>query len=230
MAEHSEMSGDEHGPRSSGGGGNGVGSELYLDTMAEVRGRESPLRAIGFVAVFAVIALVIGAAYWWWVQGTNKITALVKEARELQKADDFVALNKAQQKFDEAMAVRSDPRAVAGLAYVYTSLWGLYGVEDKKADAEKYVKLAVEADVPNGDRFSSEAYLKIFNGQPEEAKTMMVKVMDRGAQQDPKMLHAIGLALVLQGKTRDGREILQKSIDLSAGGARPSVAMAETFL
>jgi len=230
MAEHAGMSGDEHEPKSSGSGGNGVGSESYLDAMAEVKGQESPSRAIAFVAIFAVAAIAIGGGYWWWVQGTNKITALVKEARELQKADDFVALNKARQKFEEAMAVRADPRATAGMAYVNTSLWGLYGVQGKKADAEKYVKLASDANVPNGDRFSSEAYLKIWSGRAEEARVQVLKVLESGAQQDPKMLHAIGLSLVLQGKTREGREVLQKSIDLSAGGPRPSVAMAETFL
>lgn len=230
MSEHAEMSGDEREPQSSGSGGNGVGSESYLDSVAELKGHESPIRAIGFVGIFLVAALAIGGGYWWWVQGTNKITALVKEARELQKSDDFVALNKARAKFDEAIAVRADPRATAGLAYVYTSLWGLYGVQDMKANAEKYVKLASDANVPNGDRFSSAAYLKIWNGQPEEARVQLLKVLDSGAQQDPKMLHAIGLSLVLQGKTREGREVLQKSIDLSAGGSRPSVAMAETFL
>ncbi|MFH1808466.1 MAG: tetratricopeptide repeat protein [Pseudomonadota bacterium] len=197
------------------------------------KGRESPFRAVLHVAIVLVLCVVGAAIYWSYVQDSKKITELVKEARDLQKADDYASLLKARAKFMDAIAIREDARAIGGVAAVDTSLLELHGIEkagdiDVKAEAQKYTALATELDVPTGDRFAAEAYLMIYQGKPDEAEKYLRGVLERGAA-DPRLLDAVGLALMVQGKTRDAREAFRKAIDLSAGAPRYAAAMGDAY-
>ena len=97
-----------------------------------------------------------------------------------------------------------------------------------KTEAEQYSARANALDIANGDRFAAEGYLKIFSGKPADAEKYLRSVLERGAA-DPKILDAVGTALMVQGKTRDAREAFRKAIDLSAGAARFSASMADAY-
>lgn len=196
-------------------------------------GRESPLRAIVHIAIITAICGAAGVWYWGYVQNSNKITELVKEARDLQKADDFSSLQKSRERYVSALTIRNDNRAVAGLAMTAASLWGLHGLNkvgdvDLKAEAEKYVKMAQEADIPNGDRFAAAGYMDIFSGNPQKAEADLRAVLNKGAA-SPKVLDAVGVALMMQGKTREARTAFRKAIDMSAGASRYSAAMGDAY-
>ena len=196
-------------------------------------GRESPLKALLHIIIITILCIGAGALYWGYVQNSNKITELVTQARDLQKADDFVSLKKARERYVDALAIREDNRAISGLAMNDASLWGLHGLKkigaaDLKSEAEKYVKIATERDIPNGDRFAAAGYLDIFSGNPQKAEKDLRAVLARGAA-SPKVLDAVGQALVVQGKTREARDAFRKAIDMSAGASRYSSAMGDAY-
>ena len=175
MAEHSDSSTSDRENQD-----DGILGERY-SAGADLRtsGRESPLKAVLHVTIVLVLCSIAAAMYWSRVQDTKKISELIKQARDLQKADDFASLQKARTKFAEALAIREDNRAVAGLAMVAASLWGLHGLEDMKAEAEKYSARANELDIPNGDRCAAEGYLKVFGGQPEKGEQYLRSILDQ---------------------------------------------------
>lgn len=177
--------------------------------------------------VFIVTALLAGGTYLYYTNVTTKqaVNALVVEASQDLEKDDIPALQRAEDKFKEALNLKaSSADALAGMAEVafYKSQHGF----NTKGEAEDYLRKA-QAEAPDKPGvLAVKAYLQIVNGQASQAASELKALLEAGSYH-PKLAHAYGWAALEEGRYDEAARAVRQAIDTRFSAVRFSNTMAE---
>jgi tetratricopeptide (TPR) repeat protein len=200
------------------------------------RNQKKESGAAAIVQVILVAGLVAGGVFGWWkFSGEKKRVAdLAVAAKQKTEADDHVALLEALRLFDEidssGAKQMADDGILVSLAEINAQLYQAYGVAEAKTRAEKYVSVAKERDLKKAERYAAEAYLMLGDGQGPAAENMLTDiVVNRGARH-AKLLHAMAVAKLAQGKAKDAVATSLEGQKLSTQLVRLPIAEGDAFL
>lgn len=177
--------------------------------------------------VVIVTGLLAGGTYLYYSNVTTKqaVNALVVEATQDLEKDDIPALNRAEEKFKEALNLKSSSAdALAGMAEVafYKSQHGF----NTKAEAEDYLRKA-QAEAPDKPGvLAVKAYLQIVSGQASQAASELKAMLEAG-NYHPKLAHAYGWAALEEGRYDEAARAVRQAIDTRFSAVRFSNTMAE---
>jgi hypothetical protein len=196
--------------------------------------RESGLAAL--IQVLVVAGIVGGAVFGWWKVSTEKkrIAELAVSAKQATEGDDSPSLLKAQKLFDDidpsGTTQEADPSILAAMAELQSQLYFTYGVAEAKARAERYVARARELDLKKAERYAAEAYLLLGDGRAAEAEAMLTDLVNNRGARHAKLLHALAVAKLVQGKAKDAVVAAQEGQKLSTLLVRLPIAEGDAFL
>jgi tetratricopeptide (TPR) repeat protein len=196
--------------------------------------RESGLSAL--IQIIVVGAVVGGAVFGWWKYAGEKkrIAELAVTAKQATEGDDSMSLLKAQKLFDEIDASgktqEADPSILCTMAELQAQLYFTYGIADAKTRAEKYVGMAKDRDLKKAERYAAEAYLMLGDGRAAEAESMLNDLINNRGARHAKLLHAMAVAKLVQGKAKDAVVAAQEGEKLSTQLVRLPIAEGDAFL
>lgn len=186
--------------------------------------------AVGALVRIVLAAAVLGGVYFaysGYVGNSKRIKELSKSAFDLTLQDNPTAYAEAAAKLDEALQIRgSDPFAVSARAEIDALLWLEHGL-DRRADAEAAVARATAVGANIEHRFSAEALALIAAGQLNDAETMLVGVIEKGAA-TAKVVAALGHVHRLQGKLEMAKADFKQSSDREWRSPRFATLHGET--
>jgi tetratricopeptide (TPR) repeat protein len=196
--------------------------------------RESGVSAL--IQVVLVAAVVGGAVFGWWKFAGEKkrIADLAVTAKQATEGDDSMSLLKAQKLFDDIDASgatqEKDPSILSTMAELQAQLYFTYGVADAKARAEKYVAMAKDRDLKKAERYAAEAYLMLGDNRAAEAEAMLTDLVNNRGARHAKLLHALAVAKLVQGKAKDAVVAAQEGQKLSTLLVRLPITEGDAYL
>lgn len=194
--------------------------------------RESPVSAI--VQIVLAIGIAVGGLYWYWghVEKQKEVAKLHKEAKEAQKADDAPALLEAKKKYEEipqyGVKLEDDDDILVAMAELTAQLYQAYGMAEMRSEAQRYVSLAKERDVRKAERYAAEAYLLLGDGDPVGAENVIKQLTDKGIRH-AKILHAMSVAKLAQGRAREAQTAAEEGQKLSTTLVRLPIAHGDAL-
>ncbi|MBM4283142.1 MAG: hypothetical protein FJ137_21130 [Deltaproteobacteria bacterium] len=196
--------------------------------------RESGAAAL--LQVLVVGLVVIGAVFGWWKTSSEKkrVAELAVNAKQATEGDDSPSLLMAQKLFDEidltGATQEADPSILSAMAELQAQLYFTYGITEAKARAEKYVGMAKERDLKKAERYAAEAYLMLGDGRAAEAEAFLTDLVNNRGARHAKLLHALAVAKLVQGKARDAVVAAQEGQKLSTQLVRLPITEGDAFL
>jgi tetratricopeptide (TPR) repeat protein len=192
--------------------------------------------ASAFVQIAVVTGLVGAAVFGWWKVSSERerVAKLAIEAKEATAGDDAPALLKAKGLFaqidpDESKLV-ADEAILASLAELEAQLFQAYGVQASRERAQRLVGLAKDRDVKKAERYAAEAYLLLGEGRANEAETMLMDIINNRGARHAKLLHALAIAKLQQGKAKEAVVAAQEGQKLSTQLVRLPIAEGDAFM
>jgi tetratricopeptide (TPR) repeat protein len=197
--------------------------------------RESGASAL--VQIVVVTALVGGGVFGWSkISGEKqRVAELAVKAKEATGGDDAPALLKARGLFLEIAPgnvekVIEDDAILAAMAEIEAQLFFAYGDASAKAAAQSYVGKARERDLKKAERYAAEAYLLLGEGKANEAEAMLMDIVNNRGARHAKLLHALAVAKLQQGKAKDAVVAAQEGQKLSTQLARLPITEGDAYL
>ncbi|MFZ9888609.1 MAG: hypothetical protein ACO3JL_14010, partial [Myxococcota bacterium] len=109
-------------------------------------------------------------------------------------------------------------------------LYQAYGMQDLRADAQKWVNLAKAADLRKAERYAAEAYLMMGDGDAVGAEAMLRDLTDKKGVRDGKILHALSVANLELGKYKEAQAAAEAGMKLNVGLVRLPIAHGDSLL
>lgn len=196
--------------------------------------RESGASAL--VQILVVAGLVGGGVFGWSkISGEKKrVAELAVKAKEATGGDDAPALLKAKALFLEidpnVDKVIEDDAILAAMAEIEAQLYFAYGVADAKDAANRYVGKARERDLKKAERYAAEAYLMLGDGKANEAEALLMDIVNNRGARHAKLLHALAVAKLQQGKAKEAVVAAQEGQKLSTQLARLPIAEGDSYM
>lgn len=195
--------------------------------------RESGASAI--VQIVVVAGLVGGAVFGWsrFSGEKERVAKLAVAAKEATAGDDAPALLKAKDLFSQIgneEDVIKDETILASLAELEAQLFQSYGVVSAKERAQRFVGMAKEQDVKKAERYAAEAYLMLGEGRANEAETMLMDIINNRGARHAKLLHALAVAKLQQGKAKEAVAAAQEGQKLNTQLVRLPIAEGDAFM
>jgi predicted Zn-dependent protease len=187
------------------------------------------------IQVVIVGALVAGGVFFWSkTKGEDKrIMELAVAAKEKTAGDDAPALLEAKTKLaaiPEA-ELKKNNQILATAAELEAQLFQAYGVADARVKAEQYVQILKERNVRSAERYAAEAYLLLGDGKADEAEALLMDLMNnKGAARHAKLMHALSVAKLGQGKAKEAVVAAQEGQKLSTQLVRLPIAEGDALL
>lgn len=194
--------------------------------------RESPVSAI--IQIVIAIALAAGGLYWYWghTEKQKAVAELEKKAKEAQRADDAPALLEAKKLYEQipeyGVKLEDDEGILVAMAELTAQLYQAYGMAEMRSEAQRYVAAAKERDVHKAERYAAEAYLLLGDGDPVGAENVIKALTDKGIRH-PKLLHALSVAKLAQGRAREAQKAAEEGQKLSTGLVRLPIAHGDAL-
>ncbi len=195
--------------------------------------RESGVAAL--LQVILVSGLVVAAVFGWWKFAGEKkrVADLAVAAKQKTEADDHIALLAAEKLFGEIGGddkLVKDDGILVSLAEIHAQLYQAYGVADSKPKAERYIGIARDRDLKKAERYAAEAYLMLGDGRAAEAEAMLTDIVVTKGARHAKLLHALAVAKLSQGKAKDAVTTAVEGQKLSTQLVRLPIAEGDAFL
>jgi tetratricopeptide (TPR) repeat protein len=195
--------------------------------------RESGASAL--VQILVVAGLVGGAVFAWAkVSGEKKrVAELAVQAKEATGGDDAAALLKAKglfAKIGPEAEIIEDDAILAALAEIEAQLFFAYGVAESKDAAQRLVGKARDRDLKKAERYAAEAYLMLGEGRANEAEAMLMDIINNRGARHAKLLHALAVAKLQQGKAKEAVVAAQEGQKLSTQLARLPITEGDAFM
>ncbi len=186
---------------------------------------------IQVVVVAAVVAG--GVLIYAKSQGAQKeILDLAVKAKEKTAGDDAPQLLEAKAE----LAKIGEDKIIANNAILSTAaeleaqLFQTYGVAEAKAKAQQYVSLLKEREVRTAERYAAEAYLLLGEGKTNEAEGMLMDLVNDKGVRHAKLMHALSVAKLAQGKAKEAVVAAQEGQKLSTSLVRLPIAEGDALL
>lgn len=196
--------------------------------------RESPLAAL--LQIVVALAAAGGLLFWYYgnVQTKKAVAELRTKALEAARGDDAPALFAAKKLFEEipqhGVQIEDDERALILMAELTAQLYQAYGVQEMRVEAQKWVNLAKSRDIQKAERYAAEAYLMIGDGDLAGAEAMLRDLTDKQGVRDGKILHALSVALLENGKYKEAQAAAEAGMKLNVSLARLPIAHGDALL
>lgn len=196
--------------------------------------RESPISAL--LQILVAVAAAGGLLFWYYgnVQKKKAVADLRTQANEAARGDDAPALLAAMRLFEEipqhGVAIEDDERALVQMAELTAQLYQAYGLQEMRAEAQKWVNLAKSRDVQKAERYAAEAYLMIGDGDLAGAEAMLRDLTDKKGVRDGKILHALSVALLENGKYKEAQAAAEAGMKLNVSLVRLPIAHGDSLL
>jgi len=194
--------------------------------------RESAASAVVQVAVALIV---VGVAVFFYARAATEkehVATRAKQAMEAALGDDAFALLKAKALYAEAgdeLRLAKNDTVLANMAELEAQLVQSYGIAAERPHADRLLALAKDRDVKKAERYAAEAYLLIADGKPVEAEKVITALTDRGVRH-PKVLHALSVAKLAQGKAKEAQVAAEEGMKLSSQLARLPIAQGDALL
>lgn len=193
--------------------------------------RETGVSAL--VQVVVVSALVAGGVflYWKFQSEEKRIMDLAVSAKELTGGDDAPALLKAKKKLAEIPEdrVEKNDAILSTAAELESQLYQAYGVKESKERAQRFVDELKEREVNTAERYAAEAYLLLGDGRANEAEAMLMDLVNNRGARHAKLLHALSIAKLQQGKGKEAVVAAQEGQKLSTQLVRLPIAEGDAL-
>jgi tetratricopeptide (TPR) repeat protein len=195
--------------------------------------RESGASAL--VQILVVAGLVGGGVFGWakFSGEKKRVADLAVKAKEATEGDDAPALLKARQLFSEIGSeekLLEDDAILASLAELESQLFFAYGMPEAKEVAQRYVGKAKDRDLKKAERYAAEAYLLLGEGRSAEAETMLMDIINNRGARHAKLLHALAVAKLAQGKAKEAVAAAVEGQKLSTQLVRLPIAEGDAFM
>lgn len=196
--------------------------------------RESPIAAI--LQILVAVAAAGGLLFWYYgnVEKKKAVADLRTKANEAARGDDAPALLAAMKFFEEipqhGVTIEGDEKALAQMAELTAQLYQAYGLQEMRAEAQKWVNLAKQADVRKAERYAAEAYLLIGDGDALGAEAMLRDLTDKKGVRDGKILHALSVANLELGKYKEAQAAAEAGMKLNVSLVRLPIAHGDALL
>jgi tetratricopeptide (TPR) repeat protein len=186
------------------------------------------------VQVIVVSALVAGTVFVYAKrQGAEKeILDLAVRAKEKTAGDDAPALLAAKAelaKIGEDKILRNNA-ILSTAAELEAQLFQTYGVADARAKAQQYVGTLKDREVRTAERYAAEAYLMLGEGKTNEAEALLMDLVNDKGVRHAKLLHALSIAKLAQGKAKEAVVAAQEGQKLSTQLVRLPIAEGDALL
>lgn len=234
MAQQSAKTTGDSGKKAAKARPNGNERSANADELLEAIAAEQyeppkPLSTIGrFLRdIIIVTALLAGGIYFYkgYVDTKEQVAKLAQKAADLLEKDDLPALTKAEEHYKAILALKpKHPIALAGIAETYFHL-DRHGL-NKLGEAESYLRKAEAVDARSPERYATSAYIKIKKGQAAAAESEMQTLLGQDVY-SPKLAHALGWAMMDQGKFTRANQVLRQSIETDFNAVRFALTLAE---
>jgi tetratricopeptide (TPR) repeat protein len=194
--------------------------------------RESGASAL--IQIVLVAALVGGAVFAWSkISGEKERVALLAvKAKEATEGDDAPALLKAKALFAEIgpeEKLIEDDAILAALAEIESQLFFAYGVAESKDAAQRFVSKARDRDLKKAERYAAEAYVQLGENRATEAEAMLLDIINNRGARHAKLLHALAVAKLAQGKAKEAVAAAQEGQKLSTQLARLPITEGDAY-
>jgi tetratricopeptide (TPR) repeat protein len=157
-----------------------------------------------------IAAVIFGGILAWYYRHTKiqvEVNHIAKKAKDLMEKDSPQDFLESEKEFKKALEL--DPKmaySLSALAQMNTLLWGQYGIADRKAAAEDYLKQADALDPHFQERYAARSYLQLYSGHPEQAVASAQAILDRNAKGAAQILDALGRSQRKMGKLDEARK------------------------
>jgi len=193
--------------------------------------------SFGGTLIFLVVAVAIaGGALFFYAKrvGVDKrIDSIKTKAAELKRADDVEGLLAARAEYkkvvDEGRTIEKDERILTNMADIDARLYQAYGMNDMRASAKKYVDIAKKMNSKKPARYAAEAYLLIGDGDPVGAEAVITTLTEKGVR-EPRILHALSVAKLAQGKSKEAQNAAVEGQKLSTSLVRLPIAEGDALV
>lgn len=187
-----------------------------------------------FIRDVLIVAVVLAAGFgFYWKRQKDAVQAnkIAKEAKDLILLDNPKDLYAAEKKLQEVLGiVSSHGYALSALAELNAMLAYEHKVDARKAEAEKYVALAMEEDAHLAEQYSAKALSDIGAGKAVDAAAyIQTELLDKNAGA-PRVFNAFGKAMKRQGKLDVARRSLKGAQDSDWRNPRFAADLAENYL
>lgn len=214
--------------------GNGAGRHTSPDELLDALANEAsqpakPGSSLGRALrdVVIVAALLGGGTYLYYNHVTlkEKVTKLAVDAADKMEKDDLASLKEAEAKYQEILAVDSDNAVgLAGLAETYFHQYR-HGLDTRK-QSEDYLAKAVAEGSESPERYATQAYLDITAGRADNVVRELTAMFEKDVYH-PKLAHAIGWAMLEQGKYIEANRYIRTALDTDFNAIRFLLSLAE---
>ena len=196
-------------------------------------------RDSGVSAIVQIVgaAVVVGAAVFGWAKFSGekeRVAKLAVAAKEATAGDDAPSLLKAKKLFSEISEneddVIKDESILAALAELEAQLFQGYGVAAAKDRAQRFVGLAKERDIKKAERYAAEAYLMLGEGRANEAEAMLMDIINNRGARHAKLLHALAVAKLQQGKAKEAVVAAQEGQKLNTQLVRLPITEGDALM
>lgn len=196
--------------------------------------RETPVAAL--LQILVALMAAGGLLFWYYgnVQTKKAVADLRTKANDAARGDDAPALLAAKAAFEEipkhGTSIEDDDKALVQMAELTAQLYQAYGLQDMRAEAQKWVNLAKQRDVKKAERYAAEAYLMIGDGDAAGAEAMLRDLTDKKGVRDGKILHALSVANLELGKYKEAQAAAEAGMKLQVGLTRLPIAHGDSLL
>jgi tetratricopeptide (TPR) repeat protein len=182
----------------------------------KVQAKEAPKapppkrQSVHLVRDLLIAMAIFGGILAWYYRHTKiqvEVNHIAKKAKDLMEKDSPPDFLESEKEFKKALEL--DPKmaySLSALAQMNTLLWGQYGMADRKAAAEDYLKQADALDPHFQERYAATSYLQLYSGHPEQAVGSAQAILDRNAKGAAQILDALGRAQRKMGKLDEARK------------------------
>lgn len=183
-----------------------------------------------------IVGAIVGGGVFMYARHQNenkRVMDLAVAAKEKTEGDDAPALLEAKKRLAEIpedKILKSDA-ILATAAELEAQLFQAYGVADAKARAAQYVQILKDRNVRSAERYAAEAYLLLGDGKANEAEALLMDLMNnKGAARHAKLMHALSVAKLSQGKAKEAVVAAQEGQKLSTQLVRLPIAEGDALL
>jgi len=189
--------------------------------------------AAHFFRDVTIAVAVLGGGLAYYARGvkiSSEVTHICKQAKDLMEKDAPQEFLEAEKEFKQALALDSkNPYSLSSLAEMNTLLWGEYGVADRRAQAEDYVKQADALDPHLQERYAADSYLLLYSGHPDQAAAAAQAILDRNAKGASHVIDALGRAQRKMGKIDEARKSFTDASKAGWRNPRFNADLAELY-
>lgn len=208
-------------------------ADAVLERMAEEAAaptKPSSSLARALRDVILVAALLGGGTFFYYRHVTTReaVSKIAMEAADKMEKDDLASLKAAEAKYQEILALDKDNGiGLAGLAETYFHQWR-HGL-DTKSQAEDFLKRAIKEGSDSPERYATGYYLDIVGGRAEQVSNEILAMMKKDVYH-PKLAHALGWALLEQGKFTEANRYVRAALDTDYNAVRFAYTLGEVAL